>query len=196
MIVEYFFDVQMKDIISILLAIVTLIATICIPLQIMKFQRYTALMSTYESFEFAHALQSVIDFYYIDCNCDVEQIPVEYKKRFNYDFDILKRNREKFDISNILHYQRRLLNDYFMELEMCRESSRVLRNIIRKDWTTSEAWVCKILVFMNKAVDNDPELFKDISVIKYERMPRVKGLSEYLARFYNALRKESRNMQL
>ena len=49
---------------------------------------------------------------------------------------------------------------------------------------------------MNKAVDEDPEMFMDISSIKYERMPKVKGLCEYLARFYNALRKESRNMQL
>lgn len=177
--------------ISVVIAIVTLVVTINIPIQIMKFQRYTGLMSTYMSFEFAHAFQSVIDFFYNDCNCDVEKIARKYKDRFNKDF-----NDKKTEISNILHYQRRLLNDYFLELEMCRESSWLLRRKISKDWTKSEAYVCKILVYMNKAIDEDPEMFMDISSLKYEKMPRVKGLNEYLTRLYNVLRKESRNMQV
>lgn len=193
---EDFLIFQLKGIISIVISVATLVFTICIPLQIMKFQRYTNLMATYESFEFAHAFQCVIDFFYKDCDCDVERIPEEYKKCFVADFKKLNYEKENFDITNVLHYQRRLLNDYFLELEMCRESSWILKNKIRKDWTTSEAYVCKILVYMNKAVDEDPELFKDISSIKYSKMPRIKGLSEYLIKFYNALRKESRNMQL
>lgn len=186
-------SISLMDCMTIGISIVTLIVTISIPIQIMKFQRYTALMSTYMSFDFAHAFQSVITFFYKDCECNVEKIPEKYKKRFNSDFDEVNNEKDK---SNILHYQRRLLNDYFLELEMCRESSWVLRRKIRKDWTTSEAYVCKILVYMNKAVDEDPEMFMNISSIKYERMPRVKGMCEYLTRFYNALRKESRTMQL
>lgn len=193
---EDFFIFQLKDIISIVISLSALVFTICIPLQIMKFQRYTNLMATYESFEFAHALQCVIDFFYKDCDCDVERIPEEYKKRFIADFKKLEDENEKFDITNVLHYQRRLLNDYFLELEMCRESSWILKNKIRKDWTQREALICKILVFMNKTVDNDSELFKDISCIKHEKMPRIKGLSEYLIKFYNTLRKESKRMQL
>ena len=153
----------------------------------MKFQRYTSLSSTYMS------MQCVIAFFHHDCGCDVEKISKKYRERFDDDFSGDWRDIE---INKTLHYQRRLLNDYFLELEMCRELSWYLRKIIRKDWTTSEAYVCKILVYMNKAVDENPEMFMDISSIKYERMPKVKGLSEYLARFYNALRKESRNMQL
>lgn len=181
------------ELITILLSVTTLFCTIIVPTRIMKFQRYTSLSSTYMSMEFAHALQCVITFFHHDCECDVEKIAEKYKERFNDDFSGDWRDIE---INKTLHYQRRLLNDYFLELEMCRESSWYLRKIIRKDWTTSEAYVCKILVYMNKAVDEDLEMFMDISSIKYERMPKVKGLSEYLARFYNALRKESRNMQL
>lgn len=183
------------DIVTIILSIATLVCTIIIPVRIMKFQNYSGLMTTYESFEFAHAFQCVIDFYYIDCNCDVERISEEYKKRFESDFKSLSEDKN-YDITKVLHYQRRFLNDYFLELELCRESSRYLRNIIRKDWTKSEAWVCKILVYMNKAVDDNPEIFKDISGIKYEKMPKIKGLSQYLIRFYNELRKESDRMQM
>lgn len=181
------------NIVQIVISVVAIIFAIYIPIQIMKFQRYTGLMTTYMSLEFAHAFQSVINFFYKDCECDVEKIAGKYKERFNEDFND---KRKEFDINKTLHYQRRLLNDFFLELEMCRESSWYLRKIIRKGWTTSEAYVCKILVYMNKAVDEDPEMFMDISSIKYERMPRGKGLNEYLTRFYNALRKESRNMQL
>lgn len=184
----------MSSWISVVIAFATFIITIFIPLQIMKFQRYTNLMISYMSMEFAHAFQSVINFYYDECGCDVERIPEKYKERFISDFKKLKEN--KIDTNDVLHYQRRLLNDYFLELELCRESSCILRTRIKKDWTNSEAYVCKILIYMNKAVDEDSEMFVNISSIKYQRMPRVKGLSEYLARFYNALRKESRNMQL
>lgn len=46
------------------------------------------------------------------------------------------------------------------------------------------------------AVDNDAELFKDISSIKHDKMPKTKGLSKYLENFYNALKSESRDMQI
>lgn len=183
----------MTDWLSVIIAFITLIVTISIPVQIMKFQRYTGLMSTYMSFDFAHALQSVIKFFYKDCSSDIERIPEEYKKRFDSDFT----GKEKDNgVENILHYHRRLLNDFFLELEMCRESSWVLRRKIRKDWTVNEAYVCKILIYMNKAVEEDPEMFMDISSVKYERMPKVKGLNEYLSRFYNTLRRESKSMQV
>lgn len=57
----------MSDWISVVIAFITLIVTISIPIQIMKFQRYTGLMSVYMSMEFAHALQCVINFFYKDC---------------------------------------------------------------------------------------------------------------------------------
>ena len=179
--------------ISVVIAFITLIVTISIPIQIMKFQRYTGLMSTYMSFDFAHAFQSVITFFYKDCECDVEKIPEEYKKRFNSDFDEVNNEKDK---SNILHYQRRLLNDYFLELEMCRESSWVLRRKIRKDWTISEAYVCRILIFMNKAVGDNPDIMMDISCVKNQHIPKVKGISEYLNRLYDELKNEKKWMQV
>ena len=177
-------------IIQIVLSIITFVATICIPIQIMKFQRYTNILSTYATFEFSYAFQSVINFFYDTCSCDVERIPTEYKKRFDYDV------KNKVDIQNRLHYQRRHLNEFFCELEMCRESSLILRHKIRKEWTTNEAWLVKILIYMNKVVDDSPEIFKDIKGIKYEKMPKTRGLSTYLERFYNAMKAQSRSMQV
>ena len=187
------------NVLSLFVAILTLIVTVYIPMRIMKFQRYTNLIATYMSLDFAHALQSVIDFFCNDCGYDVERIPAEYKKRFDSDMKrVMRHDNNKDitgDITKVLHYQRRFLNNYFLELEMCRQSSMVLRRVLRKDWTANEADIVKILIHMNEAVKNDPDMFKDLSDIEYERMPKVKGMGEYLANFYNVMRKERRWMQ-
>ena len=176
-------------------SIATLIVTVYIPIQIMKFQRYTNLIATYMSLDFAHALQSVIAFFCDDCGHDVERIPVEYKKRFESDMKRVMRHDDSGDITNVLHYQRRYLTCFFFELEICRRSNRTLDRIIRKDWTKSEAFVMRILICMNDAVDNDKKIFKDISSIKRERLPRTKGINEYLRSLQEILQNESRWMQ-
>lgn len=182
------------ELITIPLSIATLVCTIIIPIRIMNFQRYTNLSSTYMGFDFSHALQSVIEFFYKDCECDVEKIPEEYSKRFYSDFERLK--SRKIDREDVLHYQRRMLTDYFYELESCRASSKRLRKMIKMDWTTGEAYVSRILICMNKAVDENPDIMMDISSIKHQHVPKVKGISEYLDRLYNALKDEKKWMQV
>ena len=189
-----FLDFQLKDIISLFIALITLIMTIRIPIWIMQFQRYTNLASTYMSFDFAHAIQSVIEFFYKDCECDVDRIPEEYNKRFYSDFEKLK--ARKIEKEDVLHYQRRMLCDFFYELESCRASSLRLNKMIKKDWTISEAYVCRILVCMNKAVGDNPDIMMDISCVKNQRIPKVKGISEYLNRLYNELKNEKKWMQV
>ncbi len=177
-----------SNFLSTAIALAALIVTFFIPIRIMKYQNYASLCSDYKSIEFAHAFQSVIEFFYKDCNCHVEEIPAKYYDRYQSDFARLKTgNINKEDVR---HYQRRLLNDYFYELECCRESSYHLRRKITKDWTTSEAYVIKILICMNKAVDDNSNIMMDISAIKHQHAPKVKGISEYLERLYNLLKNE------
>ena len=49
---------------------------------------------------------------------------------------------------------------------------------------------------MNKAVDDNPDIMMDISSIKYQYVPKVKGVSEYLNRLYNELKTEKKWMQV
>lgn len=185
----------MQEYFSVISAVISVFVAVFIPLQIMKFQRYTNLLTFYMTFDVAHALQSVIDFYYDTCNCDVEKISTNYEIRCKEDFANLKEG-EGSNKEDVLHYQRRLLNSFFLELEKCRESSFFLRRIIQKDWTSSEAWVAKILIYMNKTVDENPSMYKKISCIKYDKMPNTKGLSKYLEKFYNSMKTTSRNMKI
>lgn len=191
-------SISLSDVIQICLALVTLFVTINIPIQIMKFQRYQNLVSTYMSFEFAHAFQSVIHFFHDDCGCNIERISSEYKKRFEKDMKSMSKAEENNmrDPGAILHYQRRFLNTFFLELEMCRESSWIINKRIIKEWTSNEAWVVKILIYMDKAVAEDKEMFQDISCIRHERMPKTKGMCEYLEKFYKTMNSQPSFMRL
>lgn len=181
-----------KDILPVLISFITLVITIYIPIRVMQYQRYTNLASIYMDSKFGYAVQSVIAFFYDNCNCDIERIPEEYIKRYNSDFEKL-RNHE-IETENMLHYQRRLLSVYFYELECCRASSLKLRKMIKKDWTTSESYVLAILICMNNVVDD--LIKKDVSRIKHQRIPRVKGISEYLYRLSKELKCSKNWMQI
>ena len=93
------------DIISVIIAFITLIVTISIPWQIMKFQRYTNLTAMYMNAEYGYAFKQVIEFFHDDCGCDVERIPEEYIKRYKSDFEKLKNNKIKAE--DVLDFQRR-----------------------------------------------------------------------------------------
>ena len=121
------------NIVQIVISVVAIIFAIYIPIRIMNFQRYTNLSTTYMGFDFAHAIQSVIEFFYKDCECDVDRIPEEYNKRFYSDFEKLK--ARKIEKEDVLHYQRRMLTDYFYELESCRKSSFRVSKMIKKERT-------------------------------------------------------------
>ena len=179
------------DCLSLFLSLVTLIVTVNIPLRVMKFQRYTNLVARYMDFDICNALVGVVDFFHDTCGGDVSRIPEEYKKRYKRDLEM----RHSTDMSDMLHYQRRVLSAVFCELEMCRESSWAIRRRIQKDWTSSEAWIIKILIYMNAAVEADPELYKDIRGIRHAHLPHVKGQSAYLAQLYDGLKTADRWMQ-
>ena len=182
------------DVIQIIISVIAFIFAVYIPIRIMKFQRYTNLSAIYMSFDFAHSFQSVIEFFYKDCECNVDKIPEEYYQRYYSDIEKLKAG--KIDKEDVLHYQRRMRVDYFYELESCRTSSKRLNKMVKKDWTTAEAYVSRILICMNKAVDDNPDIMMDISSIKYQYVPKVKGVSEYLNRLYNELKTEKKWMQV
>lgn len=183
---------QVLNILTLIVSLVGLIIAVYIPVRIMQYQQYTNLSPVYMNSEFGHAFQSVIDFFHDDCNCDVERIPEEYIKRYNSDFEKLKNG--KIQKESVLHYQRRLLSVYFCDLDNCRSSNRKLRKIIKKDWTTSESYVLKIIICMNDVVKK--QFMKDISSIKHQYIPRVKGISEYLDRLSTELSDGKPWMQL
>ncbi|MCQ2587549.1 MAG: hypothetical protein MJ174_05480 [Treponema sp.] len=166
---------------QLIVGIITLLVTIYIPVAIMNYQNYNNLTSMYMHLEFGQAIQAIVDFFHDDCNCDVSLISQKYAEKLH--------NNGK-----TLHEYRRLLNNYFWSLEMCRKSSILLSHKIKKEFTNREAWIIKVLIYMNKAIDEE-EMFKDISSIRYGKIHKVNGINKYLLSLSNSLSKSGKQIK-
>lgn len=171
-------SVGIADVISIALAVVTLIMTIIIPIRIMKNQIYVDLISAYRSYDFASAVQSVVSFYKDECSENADNIAVQYAEHFKKDMVCSKPADE------ILHYQRRLLTTFYWQLNDYASKDIFSRYKVLKEFSKGEAYIIKILVYMNKAVDENPEIYRDISRIRYEFNSYTKGINKYLQELY------------
>lgn len=184
-------------IIQTVFSILGFFVAVFIPVWIMHNQRYENLLQNYLSTDFVAAIKGIVDFFKDDCNSDVKQIADAYQKRFEEDFK--KSNKETNDksectkeASQILHFQRSMLNNFFWGLSSCAKRNPFLRYKIKNEFTRNEAYICKILIHMNLAVDSNPEFFTDVSDIKYETMPKTKGMNSSLKNVYEILKKQNR----
>ena len=197
--------------------VMTLIQTICsvlavilawyIPKKIKWDQFYSNLISEYRSYDFAIAVQGVVEFFTIDCDSDVTNISKKYKERFMkeiYGFKgeelnekIDKKKLLQKDSDKTLHFQRRLLTQFYWELDSCLKSSFIGARHVKKDFTRGESNIIKILYFMNEAVDNDEILYKDICFD--ERLPtikRAKGINKSLVHLSEELKNTKRYIEV
>lgn len=197
--------------------VMTLIQTICsvfavflacyIPEKIKWNQFYSNLISEYRSYDFAIAVQGVVEFFTLDCDSDVTKIPEKYKERFMkeiYGFKgeelnekIDKKKLLQKDSEKTLHFQRRLLTQFYWELDSCLKSSFIGARHVKKDFTRGESNIIKILYFMNEAVDNDEILYKDICFD--ERLPtikRAKGINKSLVHLSEELKNTKRYIEV
>ena len=145
---------QMTGIIQCFLSLLACILAWIIPEKIKWEQKYNSLCDVYRSMEYGATIQSIVDFFVFDCSKDVSKIHSEYRKRFLHDFypnlvvdpqeanledcrkvyiDSLK--NDVTDNSKILHYQRRLLVQFFNEIDLCANSIFIAKRRIGKDYT-------------------------------------------------------------
>lgn len=188
---------------AIFIACLTLIVTWIIPKKIAWNQMYSNLISEYRSYDFAIAVQGIIEFFAIDCKSDTSKIKEKYKERFLREiYGIEKkinnieeiRNKQdiqllKNDSDKTLHFQRRLLTQFYADLNVCSESVWVGSDKVLKDFTKSEANIIRILYLINEVIDEDEILYKDISCNeRLSKSERVKEINKKLANLYSVLR--------
>lgn len=138
-------------------------------------------------------MQNVIQFYTKNCHCDVSKIKEEYEKCF-------KREIEECVIvsEQSLHYDRRLLAQFFLDLEKCADTRwyYIGRKRVIRDFTTGTQKLVEILYFMDKAVEESPLLFKEITF--NDRVPKsscLKGMNKHLARMNEILKESKKYME-
>lgn len=180
------------DTVTLIVASLTLIATIWIPHRIKWEQMYSSLLDEYRSLDYAIAFQGIIEFFVTECNNDVTKIESKYKEHFIAEITNCKGNINK---ENCLHFQRRLLAQFFWQLNQCANSFAIGKKRVARDFTSSEAKLIKILICMGEAIDNDEAgvLYKDISSDeRVRKTERYKGQNKSLAEIYHVLEKSKR----
>ena len=71
------------SVLSIFIACLTLVVTWIIPKKIAWNQMYSNLISEYRSYDFAIAVQGIIEFFAIDCKSDTSKIKEKYKEEID-----------------------------------------------------------------------------------------------------------------
>ena len=84
----------------------------------------------------------------------------EYKRRF---INEIENKSGDINKDNCLHFQRRLLAQFFWQLNECSKHHYIGKKRILQDFTNAEAKLLKILIYMGEAIETDPLLFKNIS---------------------------------
>ena len=161
-----------------------------IPRKISWEQRYSQLLADYRGYDFGAAVMGIIIFFNKSCHNDVNQIEKEYtaifKKQFgnqlnkNYAFDKYVSNEQN------LHLQRRILTQFYWDLDQCATSHFISKKRIQRDFTTKEANLLKILYYMNDASQADG-IYMDIKTD--DRLtPNPQSINKYIKHIYNILK--------
>ena len=208
-------EIQMiTGILQTVLAAIACVLAWIIPKRIMWEQTYSGLIHDYRSYDFAVAVQGIVEFFSIECENKIENIPAKYKKRFlsdiyglqNTQMNTMKDLRQKVTIPNrenitpsdaCLHYQRRLLAQFFYQLDLCARSIFIGKRRVTKDFTQGEANLIRILFLIDNAIDESEILKKDISCdFRMPRHERTRGMNKYLSHIYSVLRKSKPYMEV
>lgn len=194
---------KILSMIQIAVAFVTLVVTWYIPKKIMWEQTYSSLISDYRGYDFAAAVQGVIHFFKYRCDCDVEKIKSKYEAIFRQDFIDKKNSIEPplsghCEIQKNLRYQRRLLTQFYYQLDLCAKTNPLFigRARVKRDFTKGEANILKILFYMNQAVDESDILFVDVSSSdRIRRYGHVKGINSYISHIAGLLSESGRKIK-
>lgn len=172
-----------SDFLSIVSLFINAYIAIRVPKIIMWIQLYTSLTSEYRNYEFARALKDITDFFIDDCNKDFSKIKDKYYLRFCKDF--------KNEDSEKLHFQRRLLTQYYLQFDTCITNCRLIRALLKKDYTKTETNLVKILYYMGKAVEELPHVYRDITTSDplFKEYP-ASIVDKHLYNLYKILKKE------
>jgi hypothetical protein len=144
------------SVLSLIVAIFACILACIIPKRIMLNQLYTDLIAEYRSPEIGLAIISIVDFFRNNCNLQVSKIGEEYSKRYEIEFS----NESKFKINETIHFKRRLLAQWYWQLENCVSKCtiplwKVSKKQFENDFPNNETNLLKIIYYMNKEVDNN-----------------------------------------
>jgi hypothetical protein len=137
------------DMVSAVFSIIAILLAWFIPRRIMINQLYAELVREYRSTEMGAAILAIFHFFVHDCQNDISNIHSKYIEK--YEKQIASHNPEKIDFSKTLHFQRRLLAQFYSDMAMLHYEHRVFGLSKRKlkTWITpNEVKLLGLLLYM------------------------------------------------
>lgn len=186
-------DLGTSEILSLIQSIIAIIACILaiyIPKKISWEQRYSQLLADYRGYDFGAAVLGITIFFNKSCNNDINKIEKKYREIYHAQFKNQwnpDKDNYKPEVPNDqnLHFQRRLLTQFYWDLDQCATSHFISKKRIQRDFTTKEANLLKILYYMNDASQADG-IYMDITTD--DRLtPNPQSINKYIKHIYNIL---------
>ncbi|MCR4954665.1 MAG: hypothetical protein K6A43_11400 [Treponema sp.] len=187
---EVFTDI-ISPLVQILLSVVACYLAWYIPNKLSWEQRYSQLLADYRGYDFGAAVMGITMFFNKCCNNDVGLIEKEYREIFQAQFkNQWIPNKDKYmpEVPNDqnLHFQRRLLTQFYWDLDQCTKSIFIGKKRIQRDFSSKESNLLKVLYYMNEA-SQEEGIFIDITTD--DRLtPNAKSINKYIKHIYNILK--------
>ncbi len=149
-----------EQIISIITLLFTVVSTIVLllisifgPKRIMFRQNLLDLMKEYRSAEIGIAVFNLIRFYELECCSDLKKVAEKYVDRYNEEIGY-KKEKNIDNLSTTLHFQRRILSQFYRQIADLRYEGSIFTRIKSKDimfyLTSSEAKMLKLLYLIER----------------------------------------------
>lgn len=202
---------RIEFILQIFLSCISCYLAWVIPKKIMWEQTYLTLIADYRSCSYGVAIQGIIEFFTNDCRSNPDNILSKYQMRFHRDIPLLccyqsnnaqQSNNTQISSDLCLHFQRRMLAQFFYQLDLCARSKYIGKQRVCRDFTRAEADLVHILILMDKAIDEDRYnedniLWKSIACSeKIQNYKNEKGMNKYLSEIYLILRNSQKYMKV
>jgi hypothetical protein len=139
---------------TLLVSITTLILAVYIPRKIMVDSIYADLLHEYRSPTMGAAVLAVFNFYIHDCKNSINLIEKEYKNRYENEIAKKLEKKEEIDYATTLHFQRRLIAQYYWDMAELRyeyKFPRLSQKKLKRFFTPSETELLSIVLYMGKA---------------------------------------------
>ena len=162
-------------------------------------QQWESFVSEYRSAEFGSAVKALCDFFIDDCDRDINKIKTKYIDRYKSETALVKSGR--MQDAESLHFQRRLLAQYYWQLCSCAEQNRLFSNRwIKRYFNKNEMNIMAIVYEMGRAASKNDTLFRSLwkespngNLTKDEEQSDINACIERLyAQFGKLFKKDTR----
>jgi hypothetical protein len=174
-------------ILSTLTLFVSTAAAFYIPRRIMVNQLYAALVQEYRTTEMGEAVLEIIRFYIHDCGNDASKIEEAYKRHYEEEIGYLLREHKSIDFSKTLHFQRRKVSQFYIDMATLRYDQPWHLRLSDKQmrfFTQREAKLVAILLHMTKPAGDVFEEAAEVPSPETDTVP----MNQMLARLYNEIK--------